>query len=162
MKEIRNYIKRYGKVKARQKYGDKIDGQPIIHNGQEIGWLVKFWHPTYCNWTFKATVSKDGVVYSKIKLEKEMAMTWAKCKWFYLEKNESQFGPYLKRYIDSQSMSIDTLAGLVGCSRHTIYKWINGASHPEVHFLLRLCQVMFPQDWEMVYRELSMIIDLEK
>ena len=160
-KQYRNAVRQGGKAAARKKYGDKIESTPItIHDGQEIGWIVKFWSPIYCSWAWKATVVVDSKLYHKTKLTHEEAYIWAKCKWSVITSGRKYFAESLKVWLEITS--IQDLAENIGCSRDAIYKWMNGDAYPSVEFLIRICQELSPSDWEKSYKSFSRMIDLEK
>jgi len=160
--EYRNSIRQNGKTKTRQNLKSKQVTSPILVNGQEIGWVVKFWSPIYCSWAWKATVLVDSKLYHKTKLDSEEAITWAKCKWSVLSSGRKYFAESLKEWLTLQDKSIVDLAEEVGCSRDVVYKWMNGDSYPSVEFLVRICQVFNPKEWEKSYTAFSRMIDLEK
>jgi hypothetical protein len=160
-REIRNYIRQHGRTAARQRYGNIIDQEPINYDGRQVGTIIRHWHPVYCTWTWKATLTHDGTVYTMESLDsRNEVREWAENKITALLT--PSFGPHLKSVIEDSGFTHVQVSEALGCSREVLFKWYNGQSYPGVHYLYRLGRLLDPGDSFGMYAKFSQMIDLEK
>lgn len=159
-KERRDYTRKHGKVAARKQYGNIMEQEDILTlDGDRIGSVYRYWHPTYTTWVHKAVLVTDKVYdYISFTGEKE-AVDWARAKYAALK--DPQFAKLLYTMIVEKT-TVDQLAQDIGASRDVVYKWLRGDSVPAVHFLVSICKVLRPDEWANLHRNFCEMITLER
>ena len=165
----RAYIKDNGRTQLRKMSNRRTPPQPIVLDDiamvtgvREIGELCKMWSPIYCSWVWEATVKINGLVLKRELFEwsSEEAKAWARAK--YCAIKDPQFSRILNACIINSDYSLGDIASFCEVTENAVSKWIAGDNFPSVAALVRLCEMLFPKDWETNYTKLSKMIEMEK
>lgn len=159
--QIRRHIRRNGRTAARSRYGDIIDQEAITHEGTQVGTIFRHWNPVYCAWTWKATITWIGKVYTfESMTSRNEVDTWTSKKITAL--TTKPFGEYLRGVIGSSGFTIDQVTAHLGCGQAVIYKWYRSESYPDVAFTRRLARLLDPSGDFQLHDTFTTMIDLEK
>lgn len=72
------------------------------------------------------------------------------------------FANTLAQAIKKGNLSRQQIADSIGCSKIAIDKWIYGENYPAVHYLWRLCVLLYTEDPNAAYLDLSYKINKER
>lgn len=161
--EIREFIKENGRVAARKKYGDAIDNIHIDFDGNPNakGLVFRYWHPEFTCYVWKAQLTLNGNVHEFIDfVSSGPCVEWVKNKYNALQLGS--FGSWLRYAQLESTLSVDSLAEQIQCSRYVIFKWMRTESYPPAHMLVKLARALKPFEVDATILKWTKQIELER
>jgi len=157
----RTYIRRNGRTQYRENSGQRRDEQRFDING-DSGVVCRYWSPIYCQWVWEAQLMREGLIYKRefTGVNPLEAQLWLYSKQDALQN--PQFARTLGEYITDSNFTHEDLASLSDLTKATIAKWISGEMYPNIPSLVRICKIIFEDEWFEKYEELSQMIELER
>lgn len=168
-KRRRDYIKEHGRTQLREMTNRRtvpkaivLDDHASLVRVKAIGSWCKVWSGIYCTWVIEGTVEVNGLVLRKefYSFDVEEAIIWVKEK--YKAMTNPRFARYLQAAINASNYTLEDIASSIGVTENSISKWISGDMYPSVVYLVRLCKMIYKEDWKDQYLLLSDILELER
>ena len=105
---------------------------------------------------------REGLIYKREFIRSDVLEARL---WLYRKHNalqHPQFARTIGEYITDSNFTHEDLASLSDLTKATIAKWIAGEMYPNISSLVRICKIIFEDEWFEKYEELSQMIELER
>ena len=138
-----------------------LDDTDMDTGVRKIGDLCKIWSPIHSSLVWEATVSIDGLVFKREICEwgSGEAIRWARAK--YTAIKNPQFSKSIQASIRARDYSMRDIASFCEVTENEVSNWITGESIPSIVSLVRLCEMIYTDDFKAKYIQFSKMIELE-